>query len=361
MFSVCLPMVAIASMLFLRRVEQSANRYLAAFLLIVVIAQIPQIIGFAEFYTVWPWLTYAPFNVELYAGPLIYLHSHQLMMARPLGWRRWLLVPGVLQTLYYLWAFTMIGDYKAKWAYDRAVHSPYIAPVETVLGLTLMVLALVAIFRMIRRYRSFLDNTQSAAADFDPVWLSRLMVAMVLAAILFAGLEIAPLILDGISYISEFPAQVLLTAIVAWLGFQALAQTTVAFPKLPQSLDDGLQATDQQVTGKDWAAEAIALEQAVREGGWYLESRLSIKDVAARMATNETYISRTVNKGLGTTFNRFVNQLRVTHAQELLREDRQSLLELAATAGFNSKATFNRVFREIAGQTPSQFKKSQNP
>jgi transcriptional regulator GlxA family with amidase domain len=53
--------------------------------------------------------------------------------------------------------------------------------------------------------------------------------------------------------------------------------------------------------------------------------------------------------------------LRVEHAKCLITEDSLSLLDVASAAGFNSKATFNRVFRDIAGQTPSQFKKSQNP
>lgn len=358
MFSVCLPMVVIAVMLFLRQVEQPANRFLAAFLIVAVVSQVPQIIGFAGFYTVWPGLTFAPFNVELYAGPLLYLHADRLMMARPLGWRIWLLLPGVVQTLYYTTAFTQLGDYKAKWAYNGAIHLPYVVPVETVLGLALMVFAIVAIFRMIRRYRDYLNSTQSAAADFEPKWLTRLLIAIILAAIVFSGLELAPLIVDGVSYVAVFPSQVLLTAIIAWLGFQALAQTTVAFPKMPDSLPSPPE-TPEQV--RDWATEGQALQQALIEGGWHLESRLSIKQVASRMGTNETYLSRAVNRGLGVTFNRFVNELRVEHAKCLITEDSLSLLDVASAAGFNSKATFNRVFRDIAGQTPSQFKKSQNP
>ena len=214
---------------------------------------------------------------------------------------------------------------------------------------------------MIVRYRAYLNRTQSAAADFDPTWLTRLMMAMFVAVVLFAGLELVPLIIDGVSYIDAFPPQVLLTAIVAWLGLQALAQTTVTFPKMPDAIEGPVGELERPAAAKDWVAEGRDLERALVNGGWYLESRLSIKEVASRMATNETYVSRAVNKGLGTTFNRFVNELRVAHAKGLIVEGTQSLLDVASTAGFNSKATFNRVFREIAGQTPSQFKKSQNP
>ncbi len=47
MFAVCLPMIVVAVMLATRRVERAANIFLAGFLLIAVIAQVPQILGFA--------------------------------------------------------------------------------------------------------------------------------------------------------------------------------------------------------------------------------------------------------------------------------------------------------------------------
>jgi len=36
---------------------------------------------------------------------------------------------------------------------------------------------------------------------------------------------------------------------------------------------------------------------------------------------------------------------------------RRTFLELALSAGFNSKSSFNRVFREMTGMTPSQYRR----
>jgi len=202
MLAVCMPLLMAALLLLTRQIERRANFWLALLLLAGLIAQVPQIIGFANAYDVWPGLTFAPFNVELYIGPLIYLHAYRLMEDRPLGWRKWLIVPGLLQTAYYVWAFTMLGDYKAKWAYTRAAHSPYIQPVETLLGIAFIVIAILAAFRLMRR-------------------------------LIFAGLEIVPFFIEDVSYIAEFPAQLLLTAITAWFGFEAVARTNKEFPKMP--------------------------------------------------------------------------------------------------------------------------------
>jgi len=95
----------------------------------------------------------------------------------------------------------------------------------------------------------------------------------------------------------------------------------------------------------------------VLSNAWYLEPRLSIRDVANRMATNETYVSRALNHGIGKSFNRFINELRVEHAKSLIKESSDNFLNIAMDSGFNSKATFNRVFRDISGETPSAFRK----
>ncbi|MEM7764161.1 MAG: AraC family transcriptional regulator [Pseudomonadota bacterium] len=355
-FAVCLPIVIIALMLLARRVERAANRWLAAFLIVAAMAQIPQIIGFAGFYAVWPGLTFAPFSLELFAGPCLYLHAYSLMRAESPVWHKWLLLPGGIQLLYYLWAFLTLGDYKAKWAYNDAVHVPYIMPVETALNIALILFAAVAIYRLVQQYRQFLQQTQSAALDFDPSWLTQLIVAIVAGGGLFSAIELAPYFFEDVSYVDEYPLQIALTIVVAWIGFQALAKTIVTFPKMTSSssVHGSNGASD-----KDWHQESAVLEAAVVDGAWFLESRLSIGEVASRLATNETYVSRAVNKGRGQTFNAFINDLRVTHAKTLLLTAEQPLLQIAAASGFNSKATFNRVFRDSVGMTPTQFKRSQ--
>lgn len=359
MLAVCGPLFIISVMLLFRRVEREANIWLACFLFAAGIAQIPQIIGFSGFYAVWPGLTFAPFTVTLYVGPLIYLHADRLMRGGALGWRKFLIVPGIVQTLYYSWAFLTLGDYRSKWDYNGAIHMPYVEPVETILAIGLLGLALIGVYLMIRQYRRFLDQTQSAARDFDPTWLNRLVIALSAAALVFAGLEFTPIFIQPVSYVSAFPAQIAMTMIVAWLGFEALLRTQTHFPKLSEwknGLDKGAENS-----GQNWPDQGKQLRAAVVSGQWYLEPRISIRQLAERMGSNETYISRALNQGLGVSFNTFINELRIEHAKQLISKSDKSLLEIAFASGFNSKATFNRVFRTHSGATPSAFKASQNP
>ncbi len=355
LFALLAPLIMVSAALLTRNVERSANRWLAAFLFAYAWSQTPYVIGFAGAYTVWPGLTFAPFDVHFLFGPLIYLHARRLMIDGPLGWRWALLVPGAIQIAYYLWAFTSLGDYRAKWDYNDAFHVPYVMPVQTVVSVLLAVGCWIAVWRMLLRYYRFLNDTQSAAVDFDPAWLRRFLVATVVVVTVWTLVSLADRFVVTLSYVAEYPIIVGVSLVLLWLGLEGLSRIRTAFPKMSASRADAAPAAP--VAGRDWRAEGAALRDALEENAWHLEPRLSLADIARRMATNETYVSRALNLGLQMNFNRFVNEARVATAKRLIDAEASArLIDVAHRAGFNSKATFNRVFRDIAGVTPSQWR-----
>ncbi len=356
MLAVCVPVLLSALVLLWQKVENKAAMFLGLFLLVALIKVVPQIIGFSGFYAVWPGLTFAPFSIELFFGPLLLFHAHHLMLLKPIGQLKWLLIPGFIQLLYYCWAFLMLGDYKNKWAYNNQFHEPYIVPIEAVLGVILFVYCWGKIYQLSRNYETYLNHHQSTAVEFRPVWIQRLLVASLILLVLFIIVQIVPTFITDMSYIEEFPLVVLMMVILSWVGFEALRKLNQNFPKISaaQNLDH-----DQPVQAKSWSSEAVDLEQQMSHNQWYLSPRLSLSDLANTMGTNETYLSRTINQGLGLSFNQYINQWRVEHAKQLIKQPHRSLLNLAMDSGFNSKATFNRVFKTSVGLTPSQYKKSQ--
>jgi AraC-like DNA-binding protein len=89
----------------------------------------------------------------------------------------------------------------------------------------------------------------------------------------------------------------------------------------------------------------------------YLAPELTLGELAAQMRTNTSWLSRVINTGCGQNFNDFINEYRVREAEHKLRDPRlrhYTLLAVALESGFNSKSTFNRVFRKLRGVTPSE-------
>lgn len=91
----------------------------------------------------------------------------------------------------------------------------------------------------------------------------------------------------------------------------------------------------------------------------YLDAELTLHDLAARLDVAPHVLSPVINRGLGQNFFRFVNEYRVAEAKRLLADPAPSkVLTVAFDAGFSAKSSFNRVFRELAGVTPSQYRRA---
>ena len=172
-----------------------------------------------------------------------------------------------------------------------------------------------------------------------------------IAGCLWLALEIVEVWVVPLSYNQAYPVQLILMLLVAFAGLDALSSIREPFPKMRSLVTH----TSKPET-KNWLEEGQKLKKQIVGQQWFLEPRLTIRDVAARQASNESYISRALNQGLGATFNEFINGLRVDHAMNLLEGGQESLIQIAFASGFNSKATFNRVFKEIVGKTPTEYR-----
>ncbi len=83
---------------------------------------------------------------------------------------------------------------------------------------------------------------------------------------------------------------------------------------------------------------------------------LTLNDMASFSGFSKYYFSRVFKQQLGIPFSEYLRRKRVSLAEELLIHSRQPIQEIAATAGFGSIATFNRVFRDVKSCTPSRYR-----
>lgn len=89
----------------------------------------------------------------------------------------------------------------------------------------------------------------------------------------------------------------------------------------------------------------------------YLDPKLKLSDVAMRVGTNRTYLSRFFNQENGKTFYDYVNNYRVKYAEQLLSSTKDPLSFIAEKAGFNSPSTFRRVFASVYGCSPQEYRR----
>ncbi len=91
----------------------------------------------------------------------------------------------------------------------------------------------------------------------------------------------------------------------------------------------------------------------------FLDPNLNSKDLAAQLGVSTKVLSQVINQGFGQNFFDFINTYRCEEVKRILQgpDKKITIIEAMYAAGFNSKSSFNKEFKKLSGQTPSEFKK----
>ena len=91
----------------------------------------------------------------------------------------------------------------------------------------------------------------------------------------------------------------------------------------------------------------------------YRETELTLQQLSDKLQLPTYQVSQAINEGMKRNFYDLVNSYRVEEAKRLLKDRRTmnyTILSVGFDAGFNSKTTFNTVFKKFTGYTPTAFR-----
>jgi AraC-like DNA-binding protein len=92
----------------------------------------------------------------------------------------------------------------------------------------------------------------------------------------------------------------------------------------------------------------------------YLNADLKSKDLAEKLGVSSKVLSQVINQSFNQNFFDFINTFRCEEVKRVLQgpDKKVTIIEAMYQSGFNSKSSFNKEFKKLTGQTPSEFKKS---
>ena len=88
----------------------------------------------------------------------------------------------------------------------------------------------------------------------------------------------------------------------------------------------------------------------------YTEPDFSLYQLAEEMKLNTNYLSSLFKKEMGVGYVRYINTLRIEKAKQLLRDMRYRTNEVAALVGIENPRYFTRVFKEMTGLSPAEYR-----
>lgn len=88
--------------------------------------------------------------------------------------------------------------------------------------------------------------------------------------------------------------------------------------------------------------------------------KITLDELAERYYINKYYLTRIFKAQYGTSINAYLQEIRITQAKHELRFSDKSIEEIAAECGIGELYYFSRVFKNIEGTSPSEYRKQWN-
>jgi len=363
--------------LFTRKNNILPNRILSALLFIMSFALSAQYL--ADMDAAVNWRIILPFLLSLMSlyGPLVYLYSKSIISGvRCFKLTNFLhLIPFLI--IFFIYIFI--------WSY----HS-----LETELKKTsafglLLILTQALIFfsgfvytvQSIRLLRKHERHVSDFFSDIEKLNFKWLQILLSLLLILYVEINASTLLnfLAAINIFDIIIPQIFGTAmhvfVIFFISYYAIKQPeifrkTVVMEKeigckTPGYMDVTLEAEStkyikqslDEITQKQYLGLLLDLMDSDKP---YLDDQLTLKNLSDKLSVSSHHLSIVINNQLNKNFYNFISAYRIEEAKVLFEKDcnhDKNILQIAFEAGFNSKTTFNTVFKKNTGMTPSEYRK----
>ncbi|WP_274653601.1 response regulator [Paenibacillus humicola] len=98
------------------------------------------------------------------------------------------------------------------------------------------------------------------------------------------------------------------------------------------------------------------IERALQYMDQHRDEPVTLGDVAEHLYLNHSYFSKIFHEEMGETFSKYIVRSRIERAKQLLKETTLKIYEISAAVGYTDVRHFTKVFKELEGIPPVQFR-----
>jgi len=229
-------------------------------------------------------------------------------------------------------------------------------------------------YRLIKNIQIARSETYSYIETNNLQWISYLLMGLIGIVLLDSLFSIYELFFPPISWNIGTVIAFALILLNIFLGYTGMFQAHIL---LPNFLLNNQEATAKEIPSEQNVepirtikqldvfspSEIDSLKERLQEilatQKLYLNDSLSLSDLAEALDISDKKLSELLNQHLNTNFYNLINEYRVREVKQKLEDEtneKYTLLSLAYDCGFQSKTSFNRVFKQKTGMSPSKYK-----
>lgn len=227
------------------------------------------------------------------------------------------------------------------------IYWTYSEPLSVIVFITYLVFT-------IKLYRK--SNTTGISRSFSKesqqlvvTWVKALLICMIILAV-FWPLTLVFSYINNFSSEWYYPIELALVLFIYWIAFAGYHRTKAIYLKN--------MSTVSLMTPEDQQQKMDLLRKLMEREKLYLDPELSLSKLSDHAGLPLKTVSLLLNMNGKSGFNDFVNYYRVEDVKGRLLDPQYSNFTISAIAlesGFNSQATFQRVFKASTGQNPKEY------
>lgn len=208
--------------------------------------------------------------------------------------------------------------------------------------------------RLIRHHEA---RYQDYAADSGTVYLSwiRRLIATFLCYMVYETIFSAILLVNrAVETHYYYISALFISTFLLLIIYTAIRDPQILLPLPTKSKKYGRSSLSESFV-QDNLARLMTIMDEQRP---FLRSDLKLSDLADMLDISRHHVTQLLNQEVGQSFHEFVNSYRVEEACRRISDPANKdfvLLAIAHDVGFNSKTTFNRIFKQHKRMTPSQY------
>ncbi|NQU52886.1 MAG: AraC family transcriptional regulator [Bacteroidetes bacterium] len=242
---------------------------------------------------------------------------------------------------------------------DYMVFSLIILIAMLISGITYAILS----YRLTIKHKQKIDNNFSYREGINIKWLRNCILSI---GLVFLSATIIVLVRDAFGFQFPFNADyiiyIILIGLVFYIGYFGIKQENI-FTSQEDTEKIGTEEREKFEKYRNSGMKSDLVEELyekllkiMAKEKPYLDPKLSLSGLALLLEISPNQLSQIINQEASVNFHDFVNNYRVEEfIQRANRNKNFSLLALALDSGFNSKSSFNTIFKKQKGQTPSQY------
>lgn len=218
---------------------------------------------------------------------------------------------------------------------------------------------LIVSLMLIKKYRNTIRQQFSSLQQINLDWLYFTIAGYTCIVIVAALNHFIPPPLSDYQPILLVLVIILLFIFMTYILGKALMQPTL-FSGIVEYKQKYASSSLKAETLRSYKQQLIIIMEQQKV---YKEPGLSIDQLSEMMQLPAKTLSQVINGEFNESFFEFVNRFRILEAQKILLDPahhKLTILEVMYEVGFNSKSSFNTIFKKMTGKTPTAFRKSIN-